>query len=52
MDDRKRAKEENFTGKLRRGSREITNILNNLSSGLFGIETDNSGAEKNQEVTR
>lgn len=47
-----RAKEEDFTGKLRRGSREITNILNNLSSGLFGIETDNSGTEKNQEVTR
>lgn len=47
-----RAKEENFTGRLRRGSREITNMLNNLSSGLFGMEMDNFDMEKTQEVTR
>ncbi|MCI8484320.1 MAG: hypothetical protein HFH41_08275 [Lachnospiraceae bacterium] len=42
----------NITGRLRQRSREITNMLNDLSSGIFRIEMNDSENERNQEVTR
>lgn len=44
--------EENIISKLRRGSKEITGLLNEISSGFFRIEMDNSENKKDQEVTR
>ncbi|MCI9530976.1 MAG: hypothetical protein HFH38_04370 [Lachnospiraceae bacterium] len=38
-----------FIGSLRRGSREITGALNDLSNGFFRVDPEN---ESNQEVTR
>jgi hypothetical protein len=48
----KREREESLAGKLRRGSKEISATLNELSSGLFRIEMDTSESKRNQEVTR
>ncbi|GFI31569.1 MAG: hypothetical protein HFH50_07870 [Lachnospiraceae bacterium] len=45
-------REESIAGKLRRGSKEITTILNELSSGVFRIDRDTSENKRNQEVTR
>lgn len=45
-------REESIAGKLRRGSREITAILNEFSSGLFRIDMTTTENKRNQEVTR
>lgn len=45
-------REESIAGKLRRGSREITAILNEFSSGLFRVDMNTSENKRNQEVTR
>lgn len=42
----------NITGKLRQGSQGMMDMLNDLSSGIFRIEMDDSENERNQEVTR
>lgn len=47
-----REREEGVVGRLRRHSKEITGLLNDISSGLFRIEMDGSENERNQEVTR
>ncbi len=47
-----REQEESIVNKLRRGSKEITGLLNEISSGFFRIEMDDSENKKNQEVTR
>ena len=44
-------REESIAGKLRRGSREITAILNEFSSGLFRIDMTTTENKRNQEVT-
>ncbi len=45
-------REESVVGRLKRHSKEITGLLNDISSGLFRIEMDDSVNERNQEVTR
>ena len=47
-----REQEESIVNKLRRGSKEITGLLNEIRSGFFRIEMDDSENKKNQEVTR
>lgn len=44
--------EESIVSKLRRGSKEITGLLNEISCGFFRIEMDDSENKRNQEVTR
>lgn len=52
QEKRDQKREESIAKKLRQGSKEITTILNELSSGLFRIDMDTSENERNQEVTR
>lgn len=47
-----REEEEGIVSRLRRGSKELTGLLNELSNGLFRIEMGNSENKRNQEVTR
>ena len=47
-----RGQEGSITDRLRKGSSWVTGILNDVSSGIFRVEIENSENEKNQEVTR
>lgn len=44
--------ERSITDRLRKGSSWVTSILNDVSSGIFRVEIEDSENERNQEVTR